>query len=186
MFLICFFGCGRLIFNIYQKWDTTPVIVSFAEKSTPVWQIPFPAVTICPETKAKDYNFTEGYHNASPNMTDEEWVFLRVTGPYKDGFSNFFIILTHSKLQLESLAQICDAHLFTGLNFFTENATVDMVDRMKNMSVEKMDMLFACKWRNSIKNCTEFKEILTEEGICYTFNTVPVDELLRTEQLSII
>lgn len=37
--------------NVYEKWDTSPVIVSFAEKSTPLWAIPFPAVTVCPETK---------------------------------------------------------------------------------------------------------------------------------------
>jgi amiloride-sensitive sodium channel len=74
VFLICFFGCGRLIFNIYQKWDTTPVIVSFAEKSTPVWQIPFPAVTICPETKARMelFNFTARFHNLFENASDYE------------------------------------------------------------------------------------------------------------------
>lgn len=40
------------------------MIVSFAEKSTPVWKVPFPAVTICPETKAKTsfVNFTQNYH----------------------------------------------------------------------------------------------------------------------------
>lgn len=62
-FLLSVYGCSRLIQNIYRKWDQTPVIVSFAEKSTPVWQIPFPAVTICPETKAlsRYINFTEVY-----------------------------------------------------------------------------------------------------------------------------
>jgi acid-sensing ion channel, other len=56
--------CGVFIFKIYDKWDTSPVIVSFAERSTPIWQIPFPAVTICPETKAKSsmLNITEIYH----------------------------------------------------------------------------------------------------------------------------
>ncbi|KFB49820.1 hypothetical protein ZHAS_00017840 [Anopheles sinensis] len=55
MFLLSLYGCGRLIQNIYRKWDQTPVIVSFAEKSTPVWQIPFPAVTICPEMKVRSH-----------------------------------------------------------------------------------------------------------------------------------
>lgn len=72
--------CGKLIHNVYTKWDQSPVIVSFAEKSTPVWEIPFPAVTICPETKAKVelLNFTSAYHTMNEattppyNMTDEE------------------------------------------------------------------------------------------------------------------
>ena len=50
--------------NVYTKWQQSPVIVSFAEKSTPVWEIPFPAVTICPETKSyvEQLNFTKMYH----------------------------------------------------------------------------------------------------------------------------
>lgn len=39
MFILSLYFCGRLIWNIYVKWDTSPVIVSFAEKSTPVWQV---------------------------------------------------------------------------------------------------------------------------------------------------
>lgn len=56
------------------------MIVSFAEKSTPVWAIPFPAVTICPETKTymDKLNFTDAYNvmkdaGVPPyNMTDDE------------------------------------------------------------------------------------------------------------------
>jgi amiloride-sensitive sodium channel len=46
-FIIAVFGCQSLITKIYIKWQQTPVIVSFSEKSTPIWSIPFPAVTIC-------------------------------------------------------------------------------------------------------------------------------------------
>lgn len=51
VFLVSIYCCTKLIENIYAKWNETPVIVSFSEKSTPVWSIPFPAVTICSETK---------------------------------------------------------------------------------------------------------------------------------------
>lgn len=63
-FLLSVYGCGRLILNVYNKWDQSPVIVSFDEKSTPVWEIPFPAVTLCPETKvlASYLNYTDTYH----------------------------------------------------------------------------------------------------------------------------
>lgn len=77
VFVLSVYGCGRLIYNVYMKWDQSPVIVSFAEKSTPVWQIPFPAVTICPETKAKSefLNFTQQYHavhNGTYDYTEDE------------------------------------------------------------------------------------------------------------------
>lgn len=69
--------------NVYEKWDQSPVIVSFAEKSTPVWEIPFPAVTICPETKSyiDMLNFTDVFHamlqQQKPpyNFSDETYVF---------------------------------------------------------------------------------------------------------------
>lgn len=71
--------CGKLILDIYVKWEQIPVIVSFAEKSTPVWKIPFPAVTICPETKAKQtvLNYTEIYNilnnnKAKHNLTKDQ------------------------------------------------------------------------------------------------------------------
>lgn len=51
VFFVSIYCCSNLIENIYIKWNETPVIVSFSEKSTPVWSIPFPAITICSETK---------------------------------------------------------------------------------------------------------------------------------------
>ncbi|EAT48435.1 AAEL000552-PA, partial [Aedes aegypti] len=38
-----------LIENVYQKWNNNPVIVTFDERPLPVWALPFPAVTICPQ-----------------------------------------------------------------------------------------------------------------------------------------
>lgn len=71
-FGLSLFFCGFLIHNVWIKWDQSPVIVSFAEKSTPVWEIPFPAVTICPETKTymDKLNFTDAYHTLIEGMRD--------------------------------------------------------------------------------------------------------------------
>lgn len=56
--------CGHLIQATWQKWDQFPVLVTFAEKSTHINQIPFPAVTICPSTKIKQslFNYTTAYN----------------------------------------------------------------------------------------------------------------------------
>lgn len=50
-----------LIKGTYVKWDNSPVLVSFATSQTPIWKIPFPAITICPESKFKReiFNFTD-------------------------------------------------------------------------------------------------------------------------------
>lgn len=69
-FGLSLYFCGTLIHNVWIKWDQSPVIVSFAEKTTPVWAIPFPAVTVCPETKSymNKLNFTDAYHILLENM----------------------------------------------------------------------------------------------------------------------
>jgi hypothetical protein len=42
-------GCIYVIHKTYDKWQATPVIVSYSEKYTRIFEIPFPAITICPE-----------------------------------------------------------------------------------------------------------------------------------------
>lgn len=164
-FLVSFFGCLTLILKIYEKWQLSPVIVSFAEKSTPVWQIPFPAVTICPETKAlmKFVNFSGGY--------------LAVHTGQKD-------TLTEDQLQgLEAVAQICDPHLFLNagpINSGLKDA--DIVPLLKSMAISLNETTLFCKWRNSILPCEEyFTEIITEEGFCYTFNALKFSDMFKED-----
>ena len=99
-FLISITGCSVLIYNIYNKWQLSPVVVSFAETSTPIWKIPFPAITICPETK---------------NIKDEL--------DYRKAY--LAIITTHGKPdnlstdelhKLEALAQVCDSNVYKKYN----------------------------------------------------------------------
>jgi acid-sensing ion channel, other len=69
MFLIMLLACQMLIFDVYVKWSENPVIVSFANRPTSIWHIPFPALTICPETKTNSsiMNITEMYHRFADN-----------------------------------------------------------------------------------------------------------------------
>lgn len=43
--------CGSLIENVWLKWCSDPVKMTMMEKPSPISSIPFPTVTICPETK---------------------------------------------------------------------------------------------------------------------------------------
>ena len=33
--------------QVFEKSVTSPVLVSFASEPTPIWEIPFPALTVC-------------------------------------------------------------------------------------------------------------------------------------------
>ncbi len=36
-----------------EKWDRTPILVSFDSDATPIWEIPFPSLTICNMNKIR-------------------------------------------------------------------------------------------------------------------------------------
>ncbi|XP_038222386.1 pickpocket protein 28-like [Zerene cesonia] len=159
--------CSVLIRKVWIKWNESPVIVSFAETSTPVWQIPYPAVTVCIETKAMQtkFNFTEYYHlynNASTygNLTDEE------------------------RFLFEDVSLVCDDHLApaNGRKFSMANETID---NLRELAPNISEVFFACKWKDIPKdNCSDlFSPIVTEEGFCYTFNSLGAEELFRVENL---
>ena len=55
-------ACSFLIYDTFRKWQMAPVIVSFSQKFMNIWEIPFPAITICPISGRSplnaDYNFS--------------------------------------------------------------------------------------------------------------------------------
>lgn len=63
IFLVSVIMCTHLIMKTYEKWQSSPIIITFVGIPTPIYSIPFPAVTICPQTKInkKVYNLT-AYH----------------------------------------------------------------------------------------------------------------------------
>uniref|UniRef100_A0A182N249 Uncharacterized protein n=1 Tax=Anopheles dirus TaxID=7168 RepID=A0A182N249_9DIPT len=63
--------CISAIVVGHQKWNEKPMIVSFSPKPVPVWKLPFPAITICPQTRidVMKFNLTEVYLRARANRT---------------------------------------------------------------------------------------------------------------------
>ncbi|CAH2092886.1 unnamed protein product [Euphydryas editha] len=162
MFTCCVVFCAYLIQKVWVKWNDSPVIVSFAETSTPVWQIPYPAVTLCPEIKTMQtvFNYTKYYHLEETNFTTEE---------------------THL---FEDVSVACTFDLYlrmNGRNFSHGNETVENI---KKVSPKIDDVIMGIKWKGVLYDEPILSPILTEEGYCYTFNTIDADQLLRTENLN--
>nr|XP_023023900.1 pickpocket protein 28-like [Leptinotarsa decemlineata] len=157
LFCISLYVCIDQIFKTWMKWDASPVLVSFARSPTPVWQIPFPAITICSETKSRQrkYNFTEAYKQfvMGNNMTDDEL----------------------KKFSDSSL--ICDNHLYTRGEKYTELETIKY---LMSIGPQFEDVFFTCKWTSMNESCYNmFYPMLTEDGMCFTFNMLDRSELFR-------
>lgn len=167
--------CSILVYQTFVKWQNTPVIVTFSEESTPVYEIPFPTVTICTDIKTKQtrLNYTDVWHKLN-----------------KDGYKNANI----SQKTLEvvhSLSPICDRpppHLeeyVKNSGIINEtNADIQFYNYAKRMAPALNETLFRCTWHRQDVNCSDiFKETLTDEGICFTFNYLNASELYNEEML---
>ncbi|KAK5641663.1 hypothetical protein RI129_010210 [Pyrocoelia pectoralis] len=164
--LICsLYFCVDFITEAYHKWERSPVIVSFATSETPIWSVPFPAVTICPRTKAikSKYNFTE--------------MALWMT---TDGGNN------HSMWkEFNYMAMICPSQL----ELFVDNETTTFIDHdIINFLIDVHPnfnySVVNCSWMGD--NCdTKLNEFfvptITSEGICYSFNMLDKEELFTPD-----
>ncbi|XP_059060865.1 pickpocket protein 28-like [Achroia grisella] len=155
--------CAIFIRKVWIKWDESPVIVSFADTSNSVWHIPFPAVTLCTETKPKQtvFNFTK---------------------------INFDLKEDRSKVSPEDLKTFQDMLLLC--NYASDpNGGPEIVEdiqssiaTLQRLAPTRDDVFLDCLW--DTLNCEQmFYHTLTKDGYCFTFNMLSAEEMFRTENL---
>jgi acid-sensing ion channel, other len=155
IFLISFFGCCKLIFDVHQKFDQNPVIVTFDEKPTKISEIPFPAVTVCPVTKTqkKLFNVTAFFHELKdPN----------------------FLLYNLNKTEIAKLvavSQVCLSKIFHRSDPKNKTNCAECIQTLREIGIPKKDMLVLCDFVKGNESCDAlFQETITDDGICYTFN----------------
>ncbi|XP_068915305.1 pickpocket protein 28-like isoform X1 [Tenebrio molitor] len=153
---ISLYICVSLIKLTWRKWDENPVFISFSKTPKQVWEIPFPAVTICPEAKIKTkiFNFTY-YYNAlfkeNNNLTAEE-------------------VKNYVDSQLP-----CTRDPVIFVNHTTDEETVRRIIQNAPTSNETIPY---CSFAEFSDKCgTIFTPILTNSGVCFTFNMLDKNEL---------
>ncbi|RZC36788.1 pickpocket protein 28 [Asbolus verrucosus] len=157
IFVICLAACTTSIYAVYKKWERSPVIVTFATRATLIYNIPFPSVTVCPESKSvqKIFNFTKILQKKEEN--------IRLTPLESTRF--------------EYMSLICN---FRDYLDFDYNQTVpdefyDVIDSLKP-EFEIWD----CHFMGRPTDCDAlFIPLITDEGICYTFNMLDRSEVFR-------
>ncbi|XP_058834797.1 pickpocket protein 28-like [Topomyia yanbarensis] len=164
-FVLSLYFCFNYIHSVYERWLIDPIIVSFDHQAASIYTIPFPAVTICPETKVK----------ASELNVSHTFMLVR------NGELNETIDKERVQ-KLMALLQLCDLDLYDRSKK-TFNDT-DMLSLLRNMSIPSFEVFSACYWKGRQRECLDlFKTSLTDKGFCYTFNSLANNDILRKEEL---
>ncbi|CAO1371995.1 unnamed protein product [Diamesa serratosioi] len=139
--------------NLNEMWSMNLTVMS-PGKSMSISNYPFPAVTICSETKHSSsiFNFTEAYNTYNDNET-------------RDSLSNDDLI------KLEVVTHVCDPHLMESHQIVEDSMDDEIVKVLKEIAVPFEEQILFCKYNGIMKPCAEvLTETVTDEGICYTFN----------------
>lgn len=167
-FTLSVVACFGFIYQEWQKMSSTPVMVTFADKSTPISDIPFPSVTICTDTKSKQrrFNYTDFYYK----LADDKHFKANLTDENRGRFT--------------SVAQMCHKRSYL-IDELDGNVTYRNVHAdIQRVSPNSREILTKCEWSGKV-NCKKmFREILTDEGVCITFNMLNASEIYREENLA--
>uniref|UniRef100_A0A336M0C7 CSON006509 protein n=1 Tax=Culicoides sonorensis TaxID=179676 RepID=A0A336M0C7_CULSO len=181
--LICAFlltVCGFQINEIVLKWKQNPLVISSEQKFSSIEEIPFPAITICPQTmpNQKKFHFSD---------------FLR-----KYAYDEDFEYTDEEFQLLDAVSKMCWNQLKTYYQKLIEKRNKNQTRKRFNESMvarilEKYSLshhlkLFACTgifpedvpleaWDCNLV----FKRILLKEGLCYTFNLLSKHDIFRSD-----
>ncbi|XP_059047782.1 pickpocket protein 28-like [Achroia grisella] len=162
--------CFYLISNVWMKWQSSPVIVSFSEKFVPVEMVPFPSVTICPDIKnrASAYNYSEEISKYNNNYIH----------------NNLSADIMRAMEKIQDIALICNIQqIYPRFNLNRDAGNVTIIKNLLEVSPSASKYIFNCNWRGDI-DCSEmFSTVLTEHGVCFNFNSLAANEILREQNI---
>ena len=151
-----------LTVRIVNKWNQTPTLTSISTTNFPLNKIPFPAVTICPNTKGlRGKIVNEICRQSWTDHMDPDLVLL--------GLYNAISPMLGPENEYEN----------DSTENFLDLTITEVISVLKRVSPKCSDYLLHCTW-NSVKyNCSElFKVTSTDVGFCCSFNLVPPNQIL--------
>ncbi|XP_050298544.1 pickpocket protein 28-like [Anthonomus grandis grandis] len=161
VFCISLFTCITVVYEVFKKWQKSPIIVNFASEKVNIYDITFPAVTICPETKVySDYfNYT-----------------LSLKSSLKMNETNF---KGDQLKKLQYMSLLCNVNVY-----YHKIPKIDTIDEgfyefLKNGAPQ---FFTKCIWMGSDYPCEEiFQPLYTDEGLCLTFNMLKKSKIFTSE-----
>ncbi|XP_034477206.1 pickpocket protein 28 [Drosophila innubila] len=156
-FVAAFILTFQLISNIYEKWNSTPVIIGISPHATSILKVPFPAITIC-------------------NMNNVQ---RSKVAHYKEGSQESDLLKVLCSDESVNDEESDDAET---ISFFSSlaNNSLKISDFVMNHSQTCDQMLRFCRFSGIEYECDNlFRHIVTDEGLCCVFNFHPPERLYK-------
>ncbi|XP_071439038.1 pickpocket protein 28-like [Hetaerina americana] len=154
---------GFFIAATWQRWNESPVLVSLDTLAAVLQEIPFPAVTVCNINKMKK--------SMVMKITQSSHVDLTTPSP----------LLISSFMGLGSnLSEIAREHGDLPTGPITGDEMKDFMTKLLKVTPSCGDILRLCRFGGKTMDCaTIFNEVITDDGMCCAFNTLPAHVLNR-------
>ncbi|KAJ9598439.1 hypothetical protein L9F63_010883 [Diploptera punctata] len=152
-------------YNVWKKWHYSPVFVSFGDAMKPVWEIPFPAITICPQIKVKQTKFNFSHVCELTNKTEK----------HVERLHNY-------SLRCFCILDGCNATLNSPIDRDVRESSTRMNEFLEEVAPTVKEVIEVCRWRGINEKCEEiFKPVITDDGLCYAANVLNVDEIFNND-----
>lgn len=170
-FVISMVACFFMVLKTWSKWQQSPLIVTQDDRFTPITDIPFPAVTVCPAEKIQsNTNLTRTFDSLQKFYREVQSRDMKLSDADKVALN-----ITDEDIRMLIASSIICFKSFIAYVFHDDTLKSDL----KHSEVESFLKAYRPPWNETFDQYSfrgkfgakRLPWVFTEDGFCYTFNS---------------